>query len=209
MMNSFKPKLSKRLAHFAHFYQSQNIIWDIGCDHAHLGLSFLSHQASPAIHLVDPALPVITKLKERIATDIPRVKIFHQAGQEVIIEKNLTHFIFIAGMGGLEIISIMEKLLPQMKRGDLLFISPHNKVLEVREFLQAQGEWLQQEDIIEEAGVWYPHFLLGVEGRPISSYGQEVFMGEMGARYRQYLLERLSRHQDAQSKDFLNFIRNI
>lgn len=209
MMNFSSPKLSLRLARFAQYYQAQHIIWDVGCDHAHLGLSFLNHPHGPEIHLVDPALPVIKKLQDNIDADIPRAHLFHMSGQEIKLNTNLSHFIFIAGMGGPEIISIMKELLPQMKEGDRLLISPHTKVLAVREFLQEQGPWLHHEEVIEESGIWYPHFLLGWGGRLTALYGDEIFQTEAGSRYAEYLREKLTKHQDQQSKDFLNFLRGL
>lgn len=207
MMNFSRAKLSKRLSLFASYYQDQDIIWDIGCDHGHLGLSFINHPKNPLIHLVDPARPVIEKLQNKlIDSDIPRLSIFHQQGQEVILSPMKSHFIFIAGMGGLEIIDILSNLFPQLKNGDQVLISPHNKVLEVRAFLQQQGKWLESERVLVEAGIWYPHFLLAKEAQTCSEFGEEIFKGEEGHEYRAYLMEQLSRHRDTRSKEFLNFL---
>lgn len=210
MTNFSNPKLSKRLEHFAQFYQDQSFIWDIGCDHAQLGLSFVNHPAAPQIHLVDPALAVIKNLKKKIKdSDIPRAQIFHQKGQEVLLDPTSSHFIFIAGMGGYEIISILEKIFPQLTDDDQMLISPHTKVLEVREFLQRQGPCLQKEGVIYDSGIWYPHFLLSKKGRVVSSFGDELFQGENGKQYRQFLLEKLTRHRDERSLAYLNFLKSF
>ncbi len=208
MMNSFKVKLSERLATFASFYRNQDIIWDIGCDHGHLGLSFFKGESSPEIHLVDPAAPVIKKLKEKINHSyIPMIQIFHQEGQEIKLNPESSHFIFIAGMGGLEIIDILRRVLPQLRLGDELLISPHNKVLDVRSYLGELAPLLLNEGVLSEGGIWYPYFHLGHGGRVISQYGDQIFEGESGRGYREHLLEKLSRHRDEESLRYLNFLK--
>lgn len=208
MMNSFKVKLSERLATFASFYRGQDIIWDVGCDHGHLGLSFFKGESSPTIHLVDPAAPVIRKLREKVSDSyIPLISIFHQEGQEIKLDPHRSHFIFIAGMGGLEIIDILRQVLPQLKSADELLISPHNKVLDVRSFLAESGPILLREGVLKEGGIWYPYFHLGLSGRVISQYGDQIFEGESGRAYREHLLEKLSRHRDEESLRYLNFLK--
>ena len=209
MTNSFKIKLSHRLKTFSLFYQSQDVIWDIGCDHGHLGLSFYEGESGPQINLVDPAAPVIAKLREKVDRSyIPRVQIYHLSGQDVILNPSQSHFIFIAGMGGPEIIDILKTLLPQMKKGDQLLISPHTKTLDVRSFLMSWGPLLLREGVLEEGDIWYPYFHLGLEGRDVSQFGDEIYQGEIGEKYRQHLMEKLARHRDEESLRYLNFLRH-
>lgn len=208
MMNSFKIKLSKRLATLASFYRGQDIIWDVGCDHGHLGLSFFKGESSPKIYLVDPAAPVIKKLKQKVNDSyIPTIQVFHQEGQEITLGSEYSHFIFIAGMGGLEIIDILRRVIPQLQEGDELLISPHNKVLDVRKYLGELHPLLLSEGVLVEGGIWYPYFHLGLGGRVISQYGDQIFEGESGEGYRAHLLEKLARHRDEESLRYLNFLK--
>lgn len=209
MTNSFNPKLSRRLGYFSNYYSNQDCIWDIGCDHGHLGLSFIQHPKNPFIFLVDPALPVIEKLRKKVEdSDIPRTTIIHDKGQGVKLRKDLSHFIFIAGMGGPEIIEILKNLSPQLGDNDQILISPHTKVLDVREYLALEGDILLKEKVIFDSGIWYPHFLLGKGGRTSSPFGDEIFSDEEGKEYRLHLIEKLSRHRDLKSKYFLNFLKS-
>ena|SRR5690606_29631127 len=210
MMNFSNPKLSKRLSCFAQFYTDQSIIWDVGCDHGHLGLSFINHKALPTIHLVDPSKAVSDKLITRIKdSDIPRTKVFNKKGQDIKLNEGVSHFIFIAGMGGPEIINILENLLPQMKESDRVFISPHTKILDVRTFLSLKGHWLHQEGVILDGGVWYPFLLLGLNGDVCSLYSPKLFETKEGQEYRKHLQEKLAKHQDQQSKEYLNFLSQL
>lgn len=210
MMNSSNYKLSKRLAHFAQFYQAQDIVWDIGCDHGQLGLHFLTHSHAPQINLVDPAKPVIDKLKEKVLdSDIPRTAVFHSKGQDIKLDRSHSHFIFIAGMGGSEIIEILSNIFPQLKVSDLVFISPHTKVLDVRHFLRKQGDVLLKEGVLCDHGIWYPYFLLGQGGESCTVFGESIFLGEEGENYKKHLIEKLSKHRDKQSKAFLNFLSGL
>lgn len=209
MTNSFN-KLSKRLARFATYYQDQDIIWDVGCDHGQLGLHFINHPRLPHIHLVDPAAPVVENLRKKILdSDIPRSNIFHSKGQNLKLQSHLSHFVYIAGMGGPEIIEILTNLIPQLKESDRVFISPHTKVLDVRAFLREQGDIFLEEGVICDHEIWYPYLLLGKGGKLCPEFGESIFLSSEGEEYRKHLLEKLSRHRDEQSKAFLNFLKSL
>lgn len=203
--------LSKRLKRFSQYYhQAHSNIWDIGCDHGLLGLSFLDKPSVKQINLVDPSLPVIKNLKDSYIT-IPKVSIKHCKGQDLDIPHSNQNSLYIAGMGGLEIKEILQKLIPQLGNEDRLLISPHRHVLEVREYLSASPWRLVEEGVVEEAGHFYPYLYLSLdpEFKKVSLYGEELWTGVEGQRYLTYLMGHLSCHKNEASQLYLNHLKSL
>ena len=202
--------LSKRLNRFSQFYCNHSYIWDIGCDHGLLGMSFLNQPAVKQINLVDPALPVIKKLKDSYIT-IPKINIIHNKGQNLIIPNSNQNSLYIAGMGGLEMREILQKLLPQLGREDRILISPHRHILELRKYLQGSPFRLVEEGVVEEAGHFYPYLYLAQDARfaEVSLYGEQMWQGEEGQKYLSYLIGHLSCHKNLASQAYLNHLKGL
>jgi tRNA (adenine22-N1)-methyltransferase len=203
--------LSKRLKRFSEYYHNDHSnIWDIGCDHGLLGLSFLNKPSVKQINLVDPSLPVVNNLKDSYIT-IPRINIIHSKGQDLTIPTPNQNSLFIAGMGGLEIKGILQKLRPQLGKEDRVFISPHRHVLEIREFLKDTDYRLVEEGVLEEDGHYYPYLYLSLNSQfqEISLYGKEMWSGVEGQKYRSYLIGHLSCHKNLASQGYLNHLKSL
>src|SRR5690606_4311997 len=104
------------------------------------------------IHLVDPSALVIQTLKKKLLdSDIPReeiIQIHHQRGQELTLRPDISKCLFIAGMGGKEIQEILQNLLPQLGAADRVVISPHRKILELRNYLHTSEFGLISEETL-------------------------------------------------------------
>lgn len=205
-------QLSHRLKTLAGFYHHQHIsVWDIGCDHGHLGLSFLNHTQVQTIHLVDPSIEVIHVLKQKLVDSyitIPdSIKIHHQKGQKLILDSSLKT-IFIAGMGGKEIQSILQNLIPQMNQDDRLVISPHRNILELRNFLNQSELGLLDELTLKEENQFYQVICLKRDQTlpKLSLYGEKLWQGPVGEEYRQHLIRAYQTHQNPLSRAFLSFL---
>jgi tRNA A22 N-methylase len=203
--------LSIRLKALASHYHNQESIWDIGCDHGQLGLSFRGHPSRPSIHLVDPSQEVILKLKASIDSDIPinhSIKIHHKKGQDLVLGSD-TKQVFIAGMGGKEIRDILKAIRPQLSLGDRIVISPHRGILELREYLTHSDFRLNHEYTLKEDEQFYQIICLDFESiSRVSAFGEGVFSGEIGRAYRQRLIDTFEIHQDTQSRALLNYLKN-
>ncbi len=203
--------LSKRLKALASHYDGQQSIWDVGCDHGLLGLSFVNHPLRPHIHLVDPSLDVINKLQQVIDSDIPKshfIKIHHKKGQELKLETN-SKLIFIAGMGGKEIKEILKALRSQMSASDRVVVSPHRGILELREYLALSDFRLVHEYALMEDEQYYQVICLDFKSNDlVSVFGRGVFEGGVGEAYRRKLIETYEIHQDPQSRAFLRYLKS-
>ena len=189
-------------------------MWDIGCDHGLLGLSFVDREDIVSVNLVDPSEKVIdvlkNKLKDSYITRRVKINVLKEKGQNLTVGKE-KKIIFIAGMGGKEMSFIIQNLTPQLTYQDLLVLSPHRNILELRKQLHESGLGLLKELTIKEDGQFYQILCLSksLEYPPPSLYGEEVWMGETGTEYRHHILKSFSGHKDTNSKGLVSYLRNI
>lgn len=189
-------------------------MWDVGCDHGLLGLSFLDNPEVSTVHLVDPSQLVINELKLKLNdSDIPnlqKIKIHHKKGQEIILGP-ARKIIFIAGMGGGEIIEILAHLEGQLSFNDQIIISPHRKILETRLWLSQSKFHLEQELIIYDKKQYYQAISLGLNPNApkVSLYGDLMWKGELGHEYKIKEMNYLTCHQDKASMAYFAYLRGL
>lgn len=205
--------LSPRLNSLRLHYQSHESVWDIGCDHGKLGLSFLSEEKVKKIHLVDPSPHVINTLKHFIDSYITeasfKIEVHAKNGQEVIPgpERKL---ILIAGMGGKEIDSIITHLSKYLSPEDDLVISPHRDILPLRLKLSSSEFSLGKESLVFDEGRFYQVLhLKKTTGEKVHAYGNEIFSGEEGERYRLHQIATFSAHQDERSRAYVEYLKRL
>jgi tRNA (adenine22-N1)-methyltransferase len=208
MMSSFRvgESLSERLGTLRSFYSHEQHIWDIGCDHGLLGSSFHDLDSVKSINLIDPSLPVINNLKDSYISK-EKINIKQARGQEIKINEN-SNCIFIAGMGGKEIGEIVKNLLPQIDSTSKFVISPHRKILELRKLLHEMDIALLEERLLLEGDQYYQimSFTKG-SGAKVSLYGEGIFEGDLGRKYREHQIKAFGPHQDSASKNYLNYLK--
>lgn len=203
-----------RLKHLAHPHSKS--IWDISCDHGLLGLSFLHQTEIQEIHLVDPSDLVIDVLQKKLydsyITVPDKIKIHHSEGQKLILNDLSPKTIFIAGMGGKEIQDILIAFENRVAQGDQLVISPHRKILELREYLKHSPWRLKAEEVLFEDGQFYLMLSLTQDkGLPkVSSFGERnLWVSEIGQRYREKELRHFSCHKDVASREYCTYLEQI
>jgi len=207
--------LSKRLSKIKSYYENERHVWDIGCDHGDLGLSFSDNQLVEAIHLVDPSSKVIDQLQKRIKDSyitFPEIFITKKEGQKLTIEEK-NNIIFIAGMGGKEIGEIILSLLPLIDSTSKIIISPHKNILELRVLLNQLPISLIDEDIVFENNQYYQLIALrpdhSVTSSKVSLYGSLLWTKEHGENYRDHLLKYFVHHRGALSQDYVNYLKSL
>lgn len=216
-MTSFSREgesLSLRLSSLRKHYSHEKHVWDIGCDHGLLGLSFVQEEAVTEINLVDPSELVVNELKKKLLdsyiTNSNNIKIHHKKGQELNISSN-ENCIFIAGMGGKEMGQIIRHLTGQLDKTSRFIISPHKSILELRELLRELPLSLLNEEVIQDEGRFYQVICLvpSKDGEKVSLYGEGVWKGEAGERYRLHTLEYLKNHRDKASQSFAQYLKDL
>ena len=205
---------SLRLKTLAAYYHQVESIWDIGCDHGILGLSFLQNESVTRIHLVDPSVDVIRSLNKKLIdsyiTKKHLIRILHAKGQDLILGQE-PKLVFIAGMGGKEIQEIIKCLLPQLNIADRLVISPHRNILELRKYLHSSPLKLADEMSVFEDGQFYQVLCLQTspELPNVSLFGEKVWQGLYGEEYRQHQLRSFNLHQDDAAMAFVAYLRQL
>lgn len=205
--------LSFRLAKLQSYYSNERVVWDIGCDHGQLGLSFSAVDSVTSIQLVDPSQKVIATLNKKIKDayiSVPKINVQHKEGQNLLIDTT-SNLIFIAGMGGLEIGEIVSKLHSQLDQTSKFVISPHRKILEVRALLNKLPISLLSEEVIQENGQFYQILELGLntDGMKVPLYGEELWNSPLGEEYRQYQLRYFDYHKDLASQAYVRYLKAL
>ena len=205
--------LKGRLLELAQCYEGEGIIWDIGCDHGLLGSSFAENPQVREVHLVDPSFEVIKILKQNKSIDsyITKGRIFlhHNHGQEIRIDSK-NNLIFIAGMGGKEIISILSEIEKNCLYPFRAVISPHKNILELRGHLRNSKLRLEKEFLIKDQGRFYQVLCLDFQSsESVSEFGDELWRDPRASSYRDYLLSVYASHQDSQGKAYFSFLKSL
>lgn len=205
--------LSQRLRILREHYQNHQSIWDIGCDHGLLGLSFLEMPLIQKIHLVDPSPLVIKTLEHSIdsyITEQRNLLVIHEKRGQDIVPGTERKLIFIAGMGGKEIDSISDHLLTYLSPEDDLVISPHRDILPLRTKLHHSKFFLNRETLVIEEGQFYQILSLSLrEGSKVHPFGEAIFQGKAGETYRLHQLKTFTAHQDERSGAYVEYLKSL
>lgn len=205
--------LSLRLSTLAGYHQHSKLIYDIGCDHGNLGLSFLDAEGVEAIYLIDPSVDVIRTLKNKIDAYITRqafINVLLQKGQDVLLRPE-SKTIFIAGMGGKEIQEILKNLIEQVSEQDRIVISPHRNILELRQYLHDSKFNLIEETSLFEDGQFYQVLCLSTQrglGK-VHPFGEGIWQGIVGSDYKTHQTATFTKHQDPLAKAYVAYLRQF
>ena len=204
-------QLSLRLKTLAGYYHQSQSIYDIGCDHGHLGLSFMDKDPVQSIYLVDPSIDVIRTLKKSIDSYITirkHLEVLHYKGQDVVLCSG-SKTVFIAGMGGKEIQEILKSLLPQLSSEDRIVISPHRNILELREWLSKSEFSLIEETSLHEDGQYYQIIVMTKtsNGPKVHPFGEGIWKSSVGEAYKAHQIGTFSIHQDPKARAYVAYLR--
>ena len=213
MVSSMSSKLSPRLHSLISLIEaSRTTLWDIGCDHALLGLQ--APEVCPwikEVHLVDPSEAVFVNLKQLITTHIPKASFtmnLHNKNGENLTVSTANNVFVMAGMGGKTVMRILSHLKEVAGDHDQFIISPNRDILQVRAFLKENNWGLLGEALVEEEGLFYQQLSLTKmnTARSVSLYGEDFWQTPVGGRYKSHLVDKLSVHRDASTQAFVRFL---
>jgi tRNA (adenine22-N1)-methyltransferase len=157
--------------------RSYELIVDTCCDHGKLGIAFLP---SNKVLFVDQVPSIMKDLKRNLEAshhENYELKTLKAQDLEFSTKKNL---ICIAGIGGMELISILDSLLKKndLSQSDFL-LSPQYHLFEVRRFLADNGFKKIREEIIfegkEDKRGRELFYLSLSKGEPIEPIGENLF----------------------------------
>ena len=147
-------KLSNRLNTLLELCPSSNIYADIGCDHGYITLNLLQCNKAKKVFAIDihpdSLLKAYILLKDNNLLDKAEFLVsdgFKALSQE---NRNLIDCAIIAGMGGQEIIKILNIYQPSK-----LVLQPMKNSFELRQYLQENGYFINKDFIIKDKDKFY------------------------------------------------------
>lgn len=149
--------LSKRMQMVAGMVSKGNVTADIGCDHGFVSIYLIEQEICPRVIAMDVNEGPLLRAKEHIA----------QRGLESSIDVRLSdgidklqdgeaESIIIAGMGGRLVMKILSSHMDRVKHLKEIILQPQSELHFVRQFLSENDLHIVQEDMVEEAGKYYP-----------------------------------------------------
>jgi tRNA A22 N-methylase len=205
-------KLSHRLQNIHDHTPLYPHIYDVGCDHGELGLSFQIYPQVHTIHLVDPSSAVIENLVKKVnGSDITkRINIIERKADQLEI-KTKKNTVIMSGFGGRQIAEGVRHLKTQLDEKSVFVLSPHGHVLQLREWLANNEFHLLLDTMILEDQQFYPLLVMANQkGRAIHPYGEkELWHSPVGAQYREHLLGVLKKHQNSQDQSFFKYLESL
>lgn len=166
--------MSKRLSKLTELCKNVSTTVDVGCDHGYIGCDLLKQNKTKFLIATDISAPSLEKAKKLIAqSGFSKNADFRVGnGLEVIKENEKTNQVVIAGMGGCEIVKIIQNFKAR-NDVDWWILQPMNEVAKLREFLN-QNNFKIETDLIVEDDKFY-HMIIACCGKQNLSQQQIEF----------------------------------
>ena len=197
--------LSARMQMVADMVTRGNIAADIGCDHGFVSIYLLEQGICPKVIAMDvncgPLLRAKEHVKERGLAEYIDVRLSDGIDQLAAREADS---ILIAGMGGR---LIMKILADNMKKAKLLkevILQPQSELQMVRQFLIENGFHIIAEDMVKDAGKYYPVIkAVWKETEPEELTSEQLWFGKLLLKNRhpvlyEYLLKEKAKFKQIQ-----------
>ena len=149
--------LSKRMQMVANMVTKGSVAADIGCDHGFVSIYLVEQGICPKVIAMDVNEGPLLRAKEHVLERGLHEKIDIRLSDGIDkLLKEEADSVFIAGMGGRLVIKILSDHFDKVKGLKEVILQPQSELHFVRHFLAEQGMSIVQEDMVEEAGKFYP-----------------------------------------------------
>lgn len=157
MGNKKEVLLSKRMQMVADMVTKGNVTADIGCDHGFVSIYLIEQGICPHVIAMDVNEGPLLRAREHIAERSldSYIDIRLSDGMEKL-QKQEADSIIIAGMGGRLVMKILSDNMDKVKELKEVILQPQSDLHLVRHFLTENGFMIRQEDMVEDAGKFYP-----------------------------------------------------
>ncbi len=184
----------KRLNAISDFIYPYRRIADIGCDHGYLIKIAFENNLIDYAYAIDNKIGPLNSSKNNLK-DYQNVSYFLSDGLEKVDES--IDCVIIAGMGGMLIISILEKNKDKLKNIKRLILQANRDEYLLRKYLVENGFYIQNEKIIKEDNKYYEIdcFEKGYEeydfndlyfGKILMKNKDDVFIEKWNNKYQKY-----------------------
>jgi tRNA (adenine22-N1)-methyltransferase len=170
----------KRINSIIKNIKPNSVVADIGSDHALLSTSLLSHTPVKHIYNVEknsgPFQVTVSNTKT-----FPNVTNIQADGLNFIIKEEIDYCV-IAGMGAFNIINIMNNA--NAKKCKSFILQPNSNTDDLRRFLQANGYFVVNEEIIEQNHIYYDLMVVSKHsGTPIVTE-EDIYFGPINLKHK-------------------------
>ncbi len=171
------PNLSKRLTGIYELIPSCENLYDIGTDHAYIPIACLVAGVCEQAYALDIGKGPLKKAEENISKyGLEKVIFTAQADGFTGYKPGAGDCSVIAGMGGLEIIKILDRAGPV--KGNLI-LQPQRSERELRNFLLEKSYFIKEERLVLEEGKFYCILQVSYDlGKKDSLTDLEIYAGK-------------------------------
>lgn len=164
-------KLSKRLRAVADFVTPGSVVADIGTDHGFLPVYLVERGICPRAVAMDIRQGPLERAREHIqAAGLGQCIQVRLSDGMAKLGRNEADSAVIAGMGGLTVIHILEQAGERLLDLQELVLEPQSDPAKVRRYLREHRMLIDREELVYEAGKFYPVLHVCVGG----TAGQEL-----------------------------------
>ena len=146
-------KISKRLQSLAGLVAKEDIVADIGCDHALLDIYLIENNILSKVLVSDININALNNGINNIKKHHLEAKIEAKLGPGIETLTSDINTLIISGMGASTIIKILSH--PNIKQINKLIIESNNDHFILRCYLCANGFYISHESVIYDSGQYY------------------------------------------------------
>lgn len=151
-------KLSKRLSVIAGMINNNNnnVLADIGCDHALLDIYLLQNKKIKKVIACDIKEGALNQAKKNIKLyNIKNIETRLSDGLEKVNTNDKVDVLVLSGLGDVKIINILKKDLSKLKHINSIIIQSNTGVDKIREYLVSINYLINEEVLVEENNIIY------------------------------------------------------
>jgi len=146
-------KISKRLKAISNFIEDNSNVIDVGCDHALLDIYLFNNKKNIKLIASDVKEGPLLQAKKNIEKYGCNIKV--KLGNGIDTIESDTDTIVIVGMGGDNIIDILNNGRDKLDNIKNIVISPQSEWKKTRQFICNLGFYIENEQIIEDSNKFY------------------------------------------------------
>lgn len=196
------PRLSKRQDAILSFVRTVENTVDVGSDHGYIAAAVLERKLSTKLIASDISAPSLAKTAELLKSKGLDASTRVGDGLDILKPDEPIDQIIIAGMGGAEIIGILQRFARIQQVGHYVF-QPMKEIVALRKFLSQVGLRIIHDTVVEDKKFY--HIITAVPGTRKYSELEALFGAESAGRGTQDYARWLSEKQ----KKIQKIIKNM
>lgn len=165
--------LSKRLQKVLEFVDASDKVADIGADHGYLTIA-MREKGVDFLQVVENKIGPLNRAKQNL---MDYDNIIFSLSDGISDLNSSIDTVTICGMGGLNIVEILENNLDVAKKLHKIIMQANSKTFELREFLTSNGFEIIDEDIVDDGDKYYEIIVSKYTGNNSSFLYHELLFG--------------------------------